>query len=63
MVGWQKQKDGASAQEFLEKAILGFSHQTTEVFGAGRTDAGVHAKAMAANAYMDTERTPDEVRD
>ena len=29
----------------------------------GRTDAGVHAKAMAANAYMDTERTPDEVRD
>ena len=25
LVGWQKQKDGASAQEFLEKAILGFS--------------------------------------
>lgn len=49
LVGWQKQKDGASAQEFLEKAILGFSHQTTEVFGAGRTDAGVHALAQVAH--------------
>ena len=34
-----------------------------QVIGAGRTDAGVHAKSMAANAYMDTEKTPDEVRD
>ena len=46
LVGWQKQKDGPSVQEFLERAINGFSHQTTEVYGAGRTDAGVHARMM-----------------
>lgn len=55
LVGWQKQKDGASAQEFLEKAILGFSHQTTEVFGAGRTDAGVHALAQVAHFDLDID--------
>lgn len=49
LVGWQKQKDGPSAQEFLEKAVLGFSHQTVDVFGAGRTDAGVHALGQVAH--------------
>jgi tRNA pseudouridine38-40 synthase len=34
-----------------------------EVIGAGRTDAGVHAKAMVANAWMETDRSPDEIRD
>lgn len=53
-VGWQKQKDGPSVQEFLEKAIAGFSHQTTEVFGAGRTDAGVHALAQVAHFDLET---------
>ena len=54
-MGWQKQKDGPSAQEFLEKAILGFSHQTAEVFGAGRTDAGVHALAQVAHFDLDLD--------
>ena len=49
LVGWQKQKDGASVQEFLERAINGFSHQNVDVFGAGRTDAGVHALAQVAH--------------
>lgn len=49
LVGWQKQKDGPSVQEFLEKAIEGFSHQKVEVYGAGRTDAGVHALAQVAH--------------
>lgn len=54
LVGWQKQKDGPSVQEFLEQAIMGFSHQTTEVYGAGRTDAGVHALAQVAHFDLDT---------
>ena len=49
LVGWQKQKEGPSVQVFLEKAINGFSHQNTEVFGAGRTDAGVHAIGQVAH--------------
>ena len=32
LVGWQKQKEGASVQEFLERAIEGFLHQTTDEY-------------------------------
>ena len=55
LVGWQKQQEGPSVQEFLERAIEGFSHQKTEVFAAGRTDAGVHALGQVAHFDLDTE--------
>lgn len=54
LVGWQKQKDGPSVQEFLERAINGFSHQMVEVYGAGRTDAGVHALGQVAHFDLET---------
>lgn len=54
LVGWQKQKDGPSVQEFLERAIEGFSHIKTDVFGAGRTDAGVHALGQVAHFDLDS---------
>lgn len=34
-----------------------------EIIGAGRTDAGVHARAMAANAQLDVDLSPEEIRD
>ncbi|MBQ8823401.1 MAG: tRNA pseudouridine(38-40) synthase TruA [Lachnospiraceae bacterium] len=34
-----------------------------EVIGCGRTDAGVHAKAMIANAFLDTTLNCKEIRD
>lgn len=34
-----------------------------EVIGAGRTDAGVHARAMIANAFIDVSMDPEEIRD
>lgn len=55
LVGWQKQQEGPSVQEFLEQAIEGFSHQKTEVFAAGRTDAGVHALGQVAHFDLDTK--------
>ena len=48
-VGWQKQKSGSSIQEELEKAIKVFAHTETEVYGSGRTDAGVHAYGQVAH--------------
>ncbi len=63
LVGWQKQKEGASAQEFLEKAIEGFSHQKTEVFCAGRTDAGVHALAQVAHFDLSVDMSEYKMRE
>ena len=47
--GWQIQPNGASVQEMLMKALSTFLRQEIEVVGAGRTDAGVHAKLMVAH--------------
>ena len=63
LVGWQKQKDGPSAQEFLEKAINGFSHRQVEVFGAGRTDAGVHALGQVAHFDLDTDLSEYKIQE
>lgn len=63
LVGWQKQSEGPSAQEFLEKAIEGFSHQKVDVFCAGRTDAGVHALAQVAHFDLDTSLNEFKIRE
>ena len=61
--GWERQPGRDTIQGKLEAVLTRMCGTDVQDIGAGRTDAGVHAKAMAANAYMDTERTPDEVRD
>ena len=63
LVGWQKQKEGPSVQEYLERAIAGFSHQKVDVFCAGRTDAGVHALAQVAHFDLDTELNEFKIRE
>ncbi len=54
--GWQRQANGPSVQQALEEAALAFSGETVEVVGAGRTDSGVHALAMAAHLDLASER-------
>lgn len=51
--GWQIQPNGSSVQESLMKALHTFLRQEIEVVGAGRTDAGVHAKMMIAHFEID----------
>ncbi|MBO5996929.1 MAG: tRNA pseudouridine(38-40) synthase TruA [Alphaproteobacteria bacterium] len=53
--GWQKQKDGVSVQEELEKALAVFAHENAEIYGSGRTDAGVHAYGQVAHFDLSTE--------
>ena len=55
LLGWQKQEEGASAQYFLEEALKGFSHQNINIYGAGRTDAGVHALGQVAHFDLETK--------
>ena len=48
-VGWQKQGNGNSIQEEVEKAIFKLTGENTNLYGAGRTDAGVHALGQVAH--------------
>ena len=42
-VGWQRQLNGRSVQEAIEQAIERIAEKKIVIFGAGRTDTGVHA--------------------
>lgn len=55
--GWQIQPNGDSVQEELQKALSTILRETIEVVGAGRTDAGVHARRMTA--HFETEANFD----
>lgn len=62
-VGWQRQKNGPSVQEALEEAIFRFCGERPRVFGAGRTDAGVHALGQVAHFDLERAAKPDTIRD
>lgn len=55
--GWQIQPNGASVQQTLMEALATFLRRDVEVVGAGRTDAGVHARTMVA--HFDWEEALD----
>ena len=48
-VGWQRQDNGPSVQAALEQAAAAYAGVPTAVFGAGRTDTGVHALGQVAH--------------
>jgi tRNA pseudouridine38-40 synthase len=62
-VGWQRQDNGPSVQGALEDAIEKFCGQRVTVTGAGRTDAGVHARGQVAHFEIEKDFAPDKVRD
>ena len=47
--GWQNQPNAISVQEVIEKALTTLLKKPTDIVGAGRTDAGVHALQMFAH--------------
>lgn len=73
--GWEHQPDKDTIQGKIENVLARMcglelsGHDfmepdcPIEVIGAGRTDAGVHARAMVASVFLDTELTCDEIRD
>ena len=63
--GWEHQKHTDDTIQGKIEAVLAkmCDTDTVKLVGAGRTDAGVHAKAMTANALLDTTLPVREIRD
>ncbi len=60
--GWQRQaRTEATIQGKLEKALATLTGEAVQVIGAGRTDAGVHAKGQRANVHLSSDVSPEEL--
>lgn len=62
-MGWQRQDHGPSVQQALEEAIHRMTGELIAVHAAGRTDAGVHALAMAAHVDIAKSLTEHRLRE
>ncbi len=62
-VGWQRQENGFSIQQLIEDSIYKLCSERIIIFGAGRTDAGVHAKGQVANFKLKNHINSDIIRD
>ena len=56
--GWQIQPNGMTVQQCIEEALSTILRQPVSIVGAGRTDAGVHARLMVAH-FDWAETLPD----
>ena len=62
-VGWQQQENGKSIQAVLQDALFKLSGEKVTIFGAGRTDAGVHAYGQVASFTINKKIETDVIRD
>ena len=60
--GFQRQAHLITVQEALERAAYALSGQPTTFYGAGRTDAGVHATGQVVHATFDHAVPLDALR-
>lgn len=61
--GWEHQPEQVTIQGKLEEAVNSSFGFVPDINGAGRTDAGVHAKGMVANMWMESNLSCQEIRD
>ena len=59
--GWQRQPDKKTIQGTLEDSLAKITQKKINVIGAGRTDAGVHARAQVANFKANLRMDDDEL--
>jgi len=57
-VGWQRQENGLSVQEVVESAVFAMTGARVTAHGAGRTDAGVHARGQVAHVDLERDWSP-----
>ncbi|MEK6201472.1 MAG: tRNA pseudouridine(38-40) synthase TruA [Desulfobulbaceae bacterium] len=51
--GWQRQKNKITIQGEIEQRLQLITNSPITLYGAGRTDAGVHARGMVANFHTE----------
>ena len=61
-VGWQQQLNGNSIQSTIQLALVKLLGEEVSIFGAGRTDAGVHAYAQVASFKLKKKIETDIIR-
>jgi len=62
--GWQVQANARTVQGEIQRVVREMSgRRDFEVYGSGRTDAGVHALAQVAHLDLETRLTADALRD
>lgn len=61
--GWQAQANGPSVQSAVEAALARLTGEDSRLYGAGRTDAGVHATAQVAHFDLSKPWDPRALRD
>lgn len=62
-MGWQRQAHGPSVQQAIEEAITAVTGERAVIHAAGRTDAGVHGRAMTAHADIAKPITPFRLKE
>src|SRR5215216_1693969 len=61
--GWQIQQNARTVQGEIDRAIhAAFRPRAFELYGSGRTDAGVHALAQVAHLELYTSLAPEPLR-
>ena len=59
--GWQVQPNGITVEGELERCLSVLLRQPIDIVGAGRTDAGVHARQMVAHFDVESPIKADDV--
>ena len=60
--GWQIQKEEPTVQQILQDTISRILNRPVTLYGAGRTDAGVHALGQVANFHTDAAMGVEDLR-
>ncbi len=61
--GWEHKAGRDTIQGRLAQVLCKMTGDDVTVIGAGRTDAGVHARAMVANVQLDVLMSAEEIKE